>query len=90
MPHADLLPPGTSAVPAPPNPTVHRGTATCAAGREALWREHAEEGTPVACEVCGAEVRDTQLVSSLNAPFFHAIVSMIALHLTVVTSTSAQ
>jgi hypothetical protein len=46
MPPADLIPPGTSAVPAPPNPNVRRGTATCAVGREARWREHAEEGTP--------------------------------------------
>jgi len=58
MPHADLLPSGTPPVLAPPAPNVRRLAALCAEGREALWREHAEEGAPVACEVCGAEDLD--------------------------------
>ena len=58
MQHADLLPPGTPPVLAPPAPNVRRLAALCAEGREALWREHAEEGAPVACEVCGAEDLD--------------------------------
>ena len=78
MPYADLVPPGTSAVPAAPNPNVRRGAATCATGPEALWREHAEEGTPVAGEVCGAAGRDTRPVSRLNAQFFQAIVGISA------------
>ena len=97
MPPADLLPPGTSAVPAPPTPNVRRGTATCAAGREALWREHAEEGTPVAGEVCGAAVRDTRPVSRLNAPFCRSdmciswgFIWMICLHLNPLSPFSWQ
>src|SRR3989442_13770570 len=58
MQRADLPPPGTPAVLAPPAPNVRRLAALGAEGREALWWEQAEEGAPVACEVCGAEDLD--------------------------------